>query len=202
MDFTGIQTRILSDRQAHLPASVMAIGAFDGVHRGHQQLIRSAVAEARAVRVPSVVWTFDPPPKVVFGRAKPLCSLTEKLARIAHLGPDLIVVARFDRLYAARSAEAFMDDLAAVNPTRIHVGHDFRFGHRQSGDTDLLATRFAVTLATPVACDAGETVSSTRIRALRAAGRLAEADALQGPFDGAKQMVGRLLTADLRFQRT
>ena len=73
MDFTGIQTRILSDRQAHLPASVMAIGAFDGVHRGHQQLIRSAVAEARAVRVPSVVWTFDPPPKVVFGRAKPLC---------------------------------------------------------------------------------------------------------------------------------
>lgn len=199
LDFCGRQTRILSDRQATLPASVMAIGAFDGVHRGHQHLIRSAVAEARARSLPAVVWTFDPPPKVVFGRAEQLCSLDEKLARIAQLGPDVIVVARFDRLYAGRSAQAFLNDLARVGPRRIHVGADFRFGHKQCGDTTLLATRFDVTLAKPVACDAGETVSSTRIRALRAAGRLAEAEALQGPFDGAKHLVGRMLTADLRF---
>ena len=202
MDFTGQQTRILTDRQIALPASVMAIGAFDGVHRGHQHLISGAISEARATGVPSVVWTFDPPPKVVFGRAAQLCPLDEKLARIAALGPDVIVVARFDRRYAARSAEAFLDDLASANPTRIHVGDDFRFGHRQSGDVARLAQRFAVSVHAPVACAAGETVSSTRIRALRAAGLFTEADALQGPFDAARQLAGRLLTSDLRHHRT
>lgn len=201
MDFTGQTTRILSDHQIDLDASVMAIGAFDGVHRGHQHLISGAIREARASGVPAVVWTFDPPPKVVFGRADQLCALDEKLARIAHLGPDVIVVARFDRLYAARSADAFLADLARVNPRRIHVGADFRFGHKQSGDVARLSERFPVTVPTPVACAAGETVSSTRIRALRAAGLRGEADALQGPFDTARHLAGRLMTTDLRHLR-
>lgn len=202
MDFQAEQTRIVTDWQASLPASVMAIGAFDGVHRGHQALIRGAVDQARRAHVASVVWTFDPPPKVVFGRAAQLCPLDEKLARIARLGPDLIVVARFDRLYAARSADTFLRDLARVNPQVIHVGADFRFGHRQSGDTALLSRLFNVNIAQPVICAAGETVSSTRIRALRADGRLAEARALQGPFESAACLTGRMLTQDLRFQET
>ncbi|EBA06891.1 FAD synthetase family protein [Sagittula stellata] len=202
MDFQAAQTRIVTDEQAALPACVMAIGAFDGVHRGHQALIRGAVAEARAAQTASVVWTFDPPPKVVFGRAAQLCPLEEKLARIARLGPDMIVVARFDRLYAGRSADRFLSDLARLNPRTIHVGADFRFGHRQSGDTALLSHHFKVNIAQPVICAAGETVSSTRIRALRASGRLTEARALQGPFESAAFLTGRMLTQDLRFEET
>ena len=202
MDFVGQTTRIVTDRQIDLPDSIMAIGAFDGVHRGHQHLITGAIQEARVVGTTSVVWTFDPPPKVVFGRARQLCSLEEKLARIAHLGPDMIVVARFNRLYAGRSADAFLDDLSRANPRRIHVGEDFRFGHKQSGDVAHLGARFDVTIPAPVACADGQVVSSTRIRALRAAGRMVEADTLQGPFHMACQLAGRLLTTDLRHQWT
>lgn len=202
MDFVGQTTRVVTDRQIDLADSIMAIGAFDGVHRGHQHLITGAIKEARAVGTTSLVWTFDPPPKVVFGRAEQLCTLEEKLARIAHLGPDMIVVARFDRLYAARSAGAFLDDISRANPRRIHVGEDFRFGHKQSGDVARLGDRFDVLVPTPVACADGKVVSSTRIRALRAAGQRAEADTLQGPFDMACQLAGRLLTTDLRHHWT
>lgn len=202
MDFIGQQTRVLSDHQVDLDTCVMAIGAFDGVHRGHQHLISGAIEEARASGVRTVVWTFDPPPKVVFGQAEQLCSLEEKLARLAHLGPDVIVVARFDRLYAARSAQDFLGDIARANPRRIHVGADFRFGYKQSSGVAELAQNYAVTVPATFACGAGETVSSTRIRALRAAGLKAEADALQGPFDLPRQLAGRLLTVDLRHLRS
>ena len=108
MDFSGTGTRVVTDRQIALPGSVAAIGAFDGVHRGHQHLIRAAIRDARARGVPSVVWTFDPPPKVFFGRARQLVALDQKLARIGLLGPDWIVVAPFHAAYARRSAEAFL----------------------------------------------------------------------------------------------
>lgn len=198
MDFDTPKTRIVPDWTVRFPASILAIGAFDGVHRGHQALIRRMVDEARATRVPALVWTFDPPPKVMFGRAAQLCSLDEKLARIARLGADVIVVARFDRLYAAREAHTFIDDLARVNPLAIHVGSDFRFGAGQSGDTDRLAKDFTVRIAQPTVCGDGHTVSSSRIRALRAQGREAEARALQGPFDTAQALAARMLTLDLR----
>ena len=147
MDFSGTGTRVVTDRQIALPASVAAIGAFDGVHRGHQHLIRAAIRDARARGVPSVVWTFDPPPKVFFGRARQLVALDQKLARIGLLGPDWIVVAPFHAAYARRSAEAFLADLGRIAPRRIHVGADFRFGARQSGDVALLARHFDLALA-------------------------------------------------------
>lgn len=202
MDFSAQRTRVLTDRQARLPSSVLAIGAFDGVHRGHQALIRSAVDEARDRAVPAVVWTFDPPPKVVFGRAAQLSPLPEKLARIARLGPDLIVISRFNHLYAARSARAFLSDLARLNPSRIHIGGDFRFGHRQSGDVALLAQHFDLCIADPVTCSDGQTISSSRIRALRAAGDVTRAHALQGAFPAASHLAGRLLTEDQRYEET
>ncbi|OOY06047.1 FAD synthetase family protein [Thioclava sp. F28-4] len=199
LDFTGMKTQVLRDDQIALPASVLTIGAFDGVHRGHQALISRAVAEGRATGVPSVVWTFDPPPKVFFGRARQLSPLAEKLARIARLGPDYIVLASFCQSYAARSPQAFLDDLARINPARIHVGADFRFGAKQAGCVTTLAERFDVTLAPAVLCEGGEVISSTRIRGLRAEGRAREAVALQGSTDAAALMSGALLTQDMRF---
>ena len=199
MDFDGQATRILSDRQVSLPASVVTVGAFDGVHRGHQSLVRAAVAEARSLGLPAVVWTFDPPPKVFFGRARPLVSLGGKLARLARLGPDFIVLARFCDTYRQRPAEAFLDDLARINPARVHVGEDFRFGARQAGDVNLLARRFDVALATPVRCTGGEVVSSTRIRALRSAGRHTEAEGLIAT-GLALRLAGAQATLDLRLR--
>lgn len=200
LDFNGAPVRVVSDRTLRLDGSVLAIGAFDGVHRGHQALIRTAVRDAREAGLPAVVWTFDPPPKVFFGAAERLSTLDDKLARIAQLGPDWIVVASFTRTYCARTAGDFMTDLARLEPQRIHVGADFRFGAKQSGDTALLARRFEICIGTPVRCDAGEVVSSTRIRALRQAGDKERADALQAcPGTGAL-IAGRLQTRDTRLQ--
>jgi len=202
LEFSGQSTRVMRDDQLALPASIVTIGAFDGVHRGHQALISRAVAEARAAGIPSVVWTFDPPPKVFFGRARQLAPLSEKLARIARLGPDYIVLASFCRSYAARSAEDFLTDLARIAPRRIHVGADFRFGALQSGDVALLARHFDIAPAPVVLCAAGEAISSTRIRGLRAEGRLHEARALQGDTPASALLSGALLTEDMRLEET
>ena len=185
------RTRIHSEGALSLEAGVLTIGAFDGVHCGHQVLIGHAVAAARAEGVPSVVWTFDPPPKVFFGRAEQLSPLAEKLERIACLGADHIVVSRFDEVYCSRSAEAFLDDLARVNPLGVWVGGDFRFGKGQAGDFTMLARAFPTHVLPPVRCPAGEVVSSTRIRALRREGMTEAAGALLGWLGSGESRLGR-----------
>lgn len=196
--YDGAQTVILTDRQVRLPRSLVTIGAFDGVHRGHQTLVRGAIRDAQELGVPSVVWTFDPPPKVFFGRARPLCTLEEKLVRLARMGPDVIVVSRFSETYCRRSAEAFLGDLGRVNPMRIHVGADFRFGSKQAGTVALLAQHFDVAIAPEVRCDGGEVISSTRIRALRADGDSATAKHLLGADSDALRLSGAMAKHDLR----
>lgn len=181
LDDDGFPARLAGEQQLSLQGSVVTIGAFDGVHLGHQALIRAAVTEGWRRGLPSVVWTFDPPPKVAFGRAGQLCPLAEKLKRIASLGPDWIVVVRFIRTYAERSAADFLADLAQLSPRTVHVGADFRFGARQAGDVALLASRFNVSLARPVLCAGGEVISSSRIRSLEGGGNRLAAQLLLGP---------------------
>lgn len=164
-----------------LGASVVTLGAFDGVHSGHQTLISGTVKRARALGVPSVVCTFDPPPKVFFGRATQLCPLAAKLARISALGPDHVVVFSFDEALRALSPAAFMARLALLRPREIRVGGDFRFGAKQEGNVSLLARRFDVHVQPPVRCAAGEVVSSTRIRGLLEQGLTAAAATLLRP---------------------
>lgn len=164
-----------------LDASVVTLGAFDGVHSGHQTLITGTVNRARELGVPAVVCTFDPPPKIYFGRATQLCPLAEKLARISALGPDHVVVFSFDETLRSLSPAAFMSRLARSRPQEIRVGSDFRFGAKQSGDVAMLARHFNVQLQLPVRCSAGEVVSSTRIRALLEEGLTAAAATLLRP---------------------
>jgi len=202
LEFSGWPTRVMRDDQLALPASIVTIGAFDGVHLGHQSLISRAVAEARAARLPAVVWTFDPPPKVFFGRARQLAPLSEKLARIARLGPDYIVVAAFCRGYAAQSPEDFVTDLSRIGPRRVHVGCDFRFGAKQAGDVRRLARHFDVAPPISVVCEEGAVISSTRIRALHAEGRLREAAMLQGNIAPWALLAGALMTEDMRLEET
>ncbi len=173
-------SRIHQAAELSLPASVVTIGAFDGVHRGHQLLISTTTARARSLGVPAVVYTFDVAPKAYFGRAEPLVTLAEKLTRISSFGPDVIVVARFDESYAKRSAEDFLDELACLNPLSVVVGGDFAFGSCKTGDTTRLASRFHTIVVPPVRCAEGKVVSSTRIRELRRAGSARLAGALEG----------------------
>jgi riboflavin kinase/FMN adenylyltransferase len=167
------------DGELSLGASIITIGAFDGVHRGHQELLRQVIAAAQRHRLPAVVYTFDPPPKVYFGRAEALNSIVEKLERIATFDPDHIIVADFDRVYARRNASDFIAELQRLNPLQVIVGEDFRFGSGNGGDVNLLRQHFNVRVLPPVRCGNGEIVSSSRIRALRRSGLAAAAAALE-----------------------
>ncbi|WP_210384109.1 FAD synthetase family protein [Rhizobium lusitanum] len=190
----------MTDRQISLPASIVAIGAFDGVHLGHQRLIRSMVEDARTQRVPAVIWTFDPPPKIFFGRASQLSPPTQNLARLASLRADYIVVASFCQTYANRPADAFLADLSQIAPRRVHVGADFRFGKDQKGDVALLSRYFPTSIAATVTCADGTVISSSRIRALRASGHEGEAAALLAAPDPLALLAGSLHSYDTRFR--
>jgi riboflavin kinase/FMN adenylyltransferase len=178
--FAHNPTRVHAARGFRLSGCVVTIGAFDGVHRGHQQLVQETVASARRQDLPSVIYTFDPPPKVFFGRARALISLEEKIGRLGALEPDHIVVAAFDDVCRRRTAMEFIAELGMLNPRLICVGDHFRFGAGQVGDVGLLARYFTVRMLGPVQCEGGQVISSSRIRRLLDGGDLSAAEALQG----------------------
>jgi FAD synthase len=167
-------------RTLRLPGSGVSIGAFDGVHRGHQALIRHAVKRADRLGVPSVAYTFDPPPKAFLHGAPILTPLPEKVRRLEALGLDHAVVALFDEDYAARGTEDFLKEITALNPVEVWVGPNFRFGSEKGGDPETLGARFPTRSFEPVLCGGGKVISSSRVRALMARGAHGEARELLG----------------------
>ena len=162
------------------------VGNFDGVHLGHQALLRRTVENARMRNVPAVAVTFDPHPvSVLSSRApKELCSTAQRLEYMEAMGVDAVLLLPFTKELAARGAEEFCRvvlerDLAV---SELFIGYDFRMGRDQAG-ADLLKTYIPhVTQVQAVLVD-GAPVSSTRIRKALADGRLDEANALLGrPF--------------------
>ncbi|WP_209121064.1 FAD synthetase family protein [Alkalihalobacillus sp. BA299] len=149
-----------------LSASIIAIGAFDGVHLGHQTIIREMVEQSKHLNVPSVIYTFDPPPRVYFKNATPLSSIEEKFDKIVKLGVDHVIVANFNAQYLNRSVQHFMEELSSLNPQEIIVGNDFRFGNNRSGSIEHLKRSFTVRVIEKICCDKGRVISSTRIREL------------------------------------
>ncbi len=144
----------------------VAIGTFDGVHRGHQAVIKGS----------DTVLTFDPHPLEILHPAalpKLIMPFTVKRDVIEGLGVGELVVIPFDREFASRPAEQFIEDvlIARLGAERVSVGENFRFGAKARGDPEMLAARpeFETRVVPLVEVD-GETVSSTRIRALIAAG--------------------------------
>lgn len=174
------QARVHREGELALSASIITIGAFDGVHRGHQALLTRVVDEARRCGVPSVVYTFETPPKVMFQGALQLTPPAERLRRFSLFNLDHIVMARFDRDYAARPAMSFIEELGRLNPRELWVGADFRFGKDRSGDTELLGRYFPLRILEDVAECGGARISSTRLRALAGEGRRDEARLLHG----------------------
>lgn len=197
--------------------SVVCIGAFDGLHRGHQALVGRARARARELGLPLVCLSFEPLPREFFLAADPPARLLGPAAKVAGLralGVDGVGLLRFNAAMAAMPAEAFVR-AALVDKLRareVWVGPDFRFGHRRGGDVALLerlgeGLGFR-TQALPLVAAEGERVSSTAVRAALAAADFARAAALLGrPYAIPGRVVrgrrlGRTLgypTANLRF---
>jgi riboflavin kinase/FMN adenylyltransferase len=169
---------------------VVAIGNFDGVHRGHQAVLERALAEARRRDAPALVLTFEPHPRKVFRPDIPLFVLTPppmKARLLSHLGFAALVEQPFTRDFASLSAEAFVTDVLDRNLGIIHAvtGFDFHFGKdRQGGPAYLMAAGerhgFGVTLVDAFRDEGAEVVSSSRIRALLGEGAVAEAAGLLG----------------------
>ncbi|MCF6100058.1 bifunctional riboflavin kinase/FAD synthetase [Mesorhizobium muleiense] len=180
----------ISPLPANLRGGVVAIGNFDGVHRGHQAVLERALAEARRRGAPALVLTFEPHPRKVFRPEIPLFVLTPppmKAMLLSHLGFAALVEQPFTRAFAALSAEAFVTDVLDSNLGIIHAvtGFDFHFGKdRQGGPAYLMAAGerhgFGVTLVDAFRDEGAEVVSSSRIRALLCEGAVAEAAGLLG----------------------
>lgn len=176
-----------------LPAAwqggVVALGNFDGVHRGHQALLAHAGERARQLGVPLVVLTFEPHPRRFFVPDTGPFRLTlppAKLRLLGGCGVAAVLAQRFDQAFAALSSDAFIDEVVLQGLGARHVvcGYDFTFGARRSGNVEKLrkqgeAKGFGVSVLDPVMRE-GEIYSSTRIRESLRAGWVSEASELLG----------------------
>ncbi len=175
------------------PGVAVAIGNFDGVHRGHQALVRTVVERAPALGVRPAILTFDPHPARLLSpdHAPPLLlAPARKLELLALAGIEIAVLEPFTHALAALSPDAFASDIlaGALGARLVCVGWDFTFGKKRAGTPDHLRELgerlgFAVEVVGAVKV-AGAVCSSTRIRALIAEGRVEDAAVLLGrPFE-------------------
>jgi riboflavin kinase/FMN adenylyltransferase len=180
-------------------ASVLTIGNFDGVHRGHRALLELLVERARSLDAAATVLTFEPHPREYFSPEDAparLASMRDKLLQLSAHGVDRVLVCRFDARFAALSAERFIADalVRGLDVRHVIIGDDFRFGARRQGDFALLQREgarlgFGVE-AMPTLALGGVRVSSSAVRAALAAGRLDEAAQLLGrPYSIAGRVI-------------
>lgn len=176
-----------------LGRTVVTIGMYDGVHRGHQQLIGAALARARSLGRPCLLVTFDPhPSEVVRPGSHPaiLTSLDRKAELVAELGVDAMCVVPFTREFSRLPAETFAHTVLVeqLHAAHVVVGHNFTYGFRAAGTVDSLALegrRFGFGVeGVPLAWVTGDgdevTISSTYVRACVAAGDMGSAAAALG----------------------
>ena len=194
-----------------LRGGVVAIGNFDGVHRGHQAVLSRALEDAERLSVPALVLTFEPHPRTLFNPQTPVYRLTPaamKARLLCRLGFDAIIEYPFTRQFAGRSAESFVADVLVgqMGISNAVTGFDFHFGKgRQGGPAYLMEAGerlgFSVDLIDAFRDEGADVVSSSRIRRCLENGELAEANALLGyrySVSG-KVMVGRRLGRTLGF---
>ncbi|MFT5235543.1 MAG: riboflavin kinase/FMN adenylyltransferase [Shewanella sp.] len=171
---------------------VLTIGNFDGVHRGHAEVISKLVKKARQLNVPATLMTFEPQPQEMFrGENAParLSTLRDKIILLEELGIDRLVCINFNAKFAEMSAEDFIEKLLvnALGVKYLVVGDDFCFGKERMGNFDMLRSsgeqhQFAV-VSTQSFILGDKRVSSTEIRELLAKGQMEQARRLLGhPF--------------------
>jgi riboflavin kinase/FMN adenylyltransferase len=168
---------------------VICIGAFDGVHRGHQLLISRGREFADSLQLPLIAVTFDPHPRTILrseGAPPALCTLDRRIQYLLEAGADEVDVIEFDANFASLSAHEFIDDVIVegLHASVVVVGEDFRFGHKGSGSVatlaDASAARGFATEAVSLFLEDDEKVSSSRIREEVLAGDVLDAARLLG----------------------
>ena len=173
--------------EVSLPASWLTVGVFDGVHRGHRQIIDKLVAGAHANEMPAVVLTFDPHPAKVFGRSdiKLLTLPGERARLLGEYGVDVVITQAFDRDLADTTAFDFMTRLKTrLGLERLILGYDSTLGKDREGNAARLAEigrelGYGVEVVAAISDESG-VISSTEIRKLVAVGRVEEAARLMG----------------------
>ena len=171
---------------------VVALGTFDGVHLGHQALLKTAKAYARAHDIPLRVYTFDRHPLEVIApkfAPKILTTLPEKMSKMCRLGVDEVQLVTFDRDMADMEPEAFLCRLReAMDVRAVVAGWNYTFGRKAEGNAEMLCRdgkehSYDVLIEQPVTREDGTAISSTLIREELQAGNMEEADSLmRGPY--------------------
>ena len=169
----------------HVTDTVITVGTFDGVHRGHRDVVQRLVSRSRALRIPSVLVTFDPHPlEIVNPAAAPLLLTThdEKLEVLAETGIDYMAVVPFTADLAGYSAEQFVELVLrrCYRMRELLIGYDHGFGRQRAGNVSVLRTLgardgFQVDVVEAVSTPDGHSVSSTSIRRAIAGGDLERA---------------------------
>lgn len=185
------------------PPLAMALGYFDGVHRGHQEVILEAIKQAKAGGFQSAVMTFDPHPSVVLGKNEKhvqyITPLTEKIKIIEGLGIDYLFIIHFTKDFANLLPQEFVDQfIIGLNVKHVVAGFDFTYGRMGKGTMETLPfhSREMFTFSViPKLTKDDEKISSTRIRGLLKEGRTAELPALLGRF---YSVVGIVVHGDKR----
>lgn len=188
---------IHSLHDAHLTAAWVAIGSFDGVHRGHQAIINDLVSQAHAAGSPAAVITFYPHPIVVLRNVQDpfyLTSPEERARLLFNLGVDMVITLPFSAEMAALTAEEFMQAVAKdLDLCTLWVGRDFALGRNRSGTVERLTEigrdlGYTVRVIQSVT-DQDEVISSSLIRKVITAGDVASAARLLGRYYAIPGMV-------------
>lgn len=197
--------RHINNVPADARGAVVAIGNFDGLHRGHQIVVAAARDRAKAAGRPLGLLTFKPHPRQFFRPGEPPFRLTPfraKVRIIESLGIDRLFVCRFDAKMAGISAEAFVETVLhqGIGAAHVVVGHDFAFGSQRRGNMDLLRAKgqelgFDVTVVEPAKDDQDVIYSSSVIREYLQQGQPRRAAALLGR---SWEMEGRVLSGHQR----
>ena len=172
--------------------AAIAVGNFDGVHKGHQAVIGEAGRIARAGGIPWAVLTFEPHPRRVFQTDQPpfrLTSMRAKARALESLGVDAMIVQRFNRDFSQQPAETFVQNVLVDGFGANHViaGYDFVFGHKRGGNCELLLSMgkklgFGFTAVSAINDDEGTVYSSTRVRGCLNDGDVRGAAAILGRY--------------------
>ncbi|MCK4739470.1 MAG: bifunctional riboflavin kinase/FAD synthetase [Deltaproteobacteria bacterium] len=172
-----------------LKGGIITLGNFDGIHLGHQKILKTLVLRGKKLKLPTILFTFNPHPlKIISPKKNPplIISGEQKASLIASFGIDTLILSRFTKEFASLSAKDFFEQilLKELRPKEIIIGHDYCFGKARSGTAErlkLFAKKEGIAVRIVSAkTKGGKVVSSSRIRSLILDGEITEANKLLG----------------------